>query len=57
MASIFSASLGLWSSMLKGPRTLPKTFNTSSTIGWYCAGTSVFPVMGATRGMVLGLLI
>src|SRR5713101_3092646 len=57
MASIFSASFGLWSSMLKGPRTLPKTFSTSSTIGWYCAGTSVFPVIGAILGMVVAPLL
>src|SRR2546423_3609855 len=48
---IRSASLGLWSSMLKGPRTVPKTPTTASTTAWCSAGTSVLPVMGATRGM------
>src|SRR5439155_257055 len=46
-----SASFGLWSSMLNGPRTLPKTFTTASTTAWCAAGTSDLPVIGATRGM------
>src|SRR5262245_37292489 len=48
-----SASFGLWSSMLKGPRTLPKTASTPSTTAWCSAGTSDLPVIGATRGMVV----
>src|SRR5262245_42308914 len=47
-----SASLGLWSSMLKGPRTPPKTLTTLSTTAWCSAGTSDFPATGATRGMM-----
>ncbi len=48
-----SASLGLCSSMLKGPRTLPKTRTTWSTTAWCSAGTSDLPVIGAMRGMAL----
>src|SRR5262245_13741297 len=48
---IFSASLGLCSSMLNGPRTPPKTLMTESTTAWCSAGTSDLPVMGAMRGM------
>src|SRR5713101_7623805 len=40
--------------MLNGPRTCPNTFSTSSTTAWYSAGTSDFPVMGATLGMTAG---
>src|SRR2546428_10877298 len=46
-----SASAGLCSSMLNGPRALPNTETTASTTEWYWAGTSDLPVMGATRGM------
>src|SRR5919109_2080642 len=49
-----SASLGLWSNMLNGPRTCPNTFSTASTTSWYSAGTSDLPVMGATLGMMAG---
>src|SRR5262245_7825446 len=49
---IRSASFGLWSSMLNGPRMLPNTFWTASTTAWCSAGTSDLPVMGATRGML-----
>src|SRR2546426_2282766 len=50
--SIRSASFGLWSSMLNGPRTPPKTFTTASTTAWCAAGTSALPVTGVTRGMM-----
>src|SRR6185295_15707539 len=46
-----SANLGLCSRMLKGPRTLPNTSTTASTTWWCSAGTSDFPVTGATLGM------
>src|SRR5437867_4372160 len=46
-----SASLGLWSSMLNGPRTPPKIFSTASTTAWCSAETSALPVMGLMRGM------
>src|SRR2546427_11880635 len=46
-----SASFGLWSSMLNGPRTPPKTFSTFSRTTWCSAGTSDLPVTGAMRGM------
>src|SRR5881392_1724627 len=51
-----SASFGLWSSMLNGPRTLPNTPTTASTTAWCSAGTSDLPVIGATRGMMSSLL-
>src|SRR5437867_4446152 len=51
--SIRSASFGLWSSMLNGPRTPPNTFTTESTTAWCSVGTSDLPVIGATRGMVV----
>src|SRR5437667_227618 len=47
-----SASLGLCSSMLNGPRTPPKIFSTASTTRWCSAGTSALPVIGARRGML-----
>src|SRR5919106_2934482 len=47
-----SASFGLWSSILNGPRTFPNTFTTASTTAWCSAGTSDLPVIGATRGMM-----
>src|SRR3989454_11712855 len=50
--SIRSASFGLWSSMLNGPRTPPNTFTTESTTAWCSVGTSDLPVMGATHGIV-----
>src|SRR2546426_8048880 len=50
--SIRSASFGLWSSMLNGPRTPPNTFITASTTAWCSAGTSDLPVTGVTRGMI-----
>src|SRR5262249_12154458 len=46
-----SASFGLWRSMLKGPRTFPKTFSTPSTTAWCSGATSGLPVTGATRGI------
>src|SRR2546422_3153088 len=46
-----SASFGLWSSMLNGPRTVPNTFTTASTTAWCSADTSDLPVIGATRGI------
>src|SRR4029077_6173435 len=46
-----SASFGLWSSMLKGPRTPPKTFTTASTTACCSAGTSDLPLTGVSRGM------
>src|SRR4029450_4065599 len=46
-----SASRGLWSSMLNGPRTLPKTSTTASTTRWCSAGTSALPVTGAILAM------
>src|SRR5260370_924385 len=51
-----SASFGLWSSMLNGPRTPPNTFTTASTMAWCSAGTSDLPVIGATRGMMSSFL-
>src|SRR5437773_2176775 len=47
-----SASLGLCSSMLNGPRTPPKIFSTASTTRWCSATTSALPVIGARRGML-----
>src|SRR5207253_9705795 len=47
-----SASLGLWSSMLNGPRMPPKTLTTESTTAWCSAGTTDLPVTGLTRGIV-----
>jgi hypothetical protein len=46
-----SASFGLCSSMLNGPRMLPNTLSTSSTTPWYSAGTSDLPVTGAILGI------
>src|SRR5882724_5583275 len=46
-----SASFGLCSSMLNGPRTPPKTVTTWSTTPWWAAGTSDLPVMAGMRGM------
>src|SRR5262245_56991382 len=51
MARMRSASSGLCSSMLNGPRTWPKVLSTPSTTAWCSEGTSDFPVMGATLGM------
>src|SRR6267143_7164162 len=51
-----SASFGLCSSMLNGPRTPPKIFSTASTTRWCSAGTSDLPVIGARRGMVVSFL-
>src|SRR6516164_11671548 len=50
-----SASLGLCSRMLNGPRTPPKTLTTSSTTAWCSAGTSDLPVTGAILGMISSL--
>src|SRR5262245_51130705 len=55
MPSICSATFGLCRSMLKGPRIWPNTFSTPSTTAWYSAGTSDFPVTGATLGMTFVL--
>src|SRR4029450_654001 len=51
-----AASFGLCRSMLNGPRTFPKTFNTWSTTAWLSAGTSDFPVTGAMRDMMSSFL-
>src|SRR5215469_14397486 len=48
-----AASFGLCSSILNGPRTLPKTSSTRSTTAWCSADTSDLPVIGATRGIVV----
>ena len=50
-----SASFGLCSRMLNGPRTPPKTLTTSSTTAWCSAFTSAFPVIGAILGIVSSL--
>src|SRR6516162_4038 len=50
-----SASSGLCSRMLNGPRTPPNTLTTSSTTFWCSAGTSDLPVTGAILGMISSL--
>src|SRR6516164_11614239 len=47
-----SASPGLCSRMLNGPRTPPNTLTTSSTTWWCSAGTSDLPVTGAILGII-----
>ena len=46
-----SASFGLWSSMLNGPRTLPNVFCTLSTTPWCSALPADVPVIAGMRGM------
>src|SRR5205823_11038979 len=40
------------SRMLNGPRIVPRTLSTSSTMAWCSAGTSDLPVIGAILGVV-----
>src|ERR1700733_12838021 len=50
--SIFSASSGLCSSTLNGPRMRPKTLMTSSATCWASAGTWLLSLIGVTLGIV-----
>src|SRR6516165_2062753 len=47
-----SASLGLCSMTLNGPRTPPKTLTTSSTTAWCSSATSALPLTGVILGMI-----
>src|SRR3712207_6805193 len=50
-----SASFGLWSSMLNGPRTCPNVSSTPSTTWWYSGATSDLPPIALILVMLLPL--